>query len=320
VLWQRSLRDLAERDRLEESLEQETALRKSDLKYRVKAKELEEALQELQQAQAHLVQSEKMSSLGQLVAGIAHEINNPVSFISGNVKYLKQEIPGLLRVFELYQQHYPNPVAEIAEGAIDLEYFLQDLPKLLSSMQSGSERIQQIVLSLRNFSRLDEADMKQVDIHEGIDSALLILQSRLNAHNPAIQVLKDYGTLPLVECYPGQLNQVLMNLLVNGIDALDNSGGEQPQIHIRTETLEHQQIAIRIANNGAGIPEEVKLKLFDPFFTTKPVGQGTGMGLAISYQIVVEKHQGQLLCVSETEKGAEFVVQIPISQNPVISR
>ncbi len=217
---------------------------------------------------------------------------------------------------------YPHPALEIQakEEAIELEFLLEDLPKILSSMQMGAERICQIVLSLRNFSRLDESEMKLVDIHEGIDSTLLILQNRLkaNGENPAIEVIKEYGILPRVECYAGQMNQVFMNILSNAIDALeDKIRGEEypsPCIWIRTEVRVGNQVAICIADNGPGMMEAVRDKLFDPFFTTKPVGKGTGLGLSISYQIVIEKHGGQLRCISAPRQGAEFVIEIPIRQ------
>jgi two-component system, NtrC family, sensor kinase len=318
VLLKRAVESLRDRDRLEQSLKQEAILRQSETNYRIKAEELEQTLQALQQAQAHLIQSEKMSSLGQLVAGIAHEINNPISFIHGNIVHLKNHVQDLMALIKLYQQYYPTPCPEVQTQVVKLDaaFLLQDLPLILASIQSGSERIREIVLSLRNFSRLDESEMKFVNIHEGIDSALLILQNRLNVdrHRPEIQVLKEYGDLPTVECYAGQINQVLMSLLVNAIDAIDEVHPEFPQIQIRTQLLS-EQIAIHIIDNGSGISEAAQSKLFDPFFTTKPVGSGTGMGLAISYQIVVEKHQGQLLCHSQPGQGAEFVVKIPVCQS-----
>lgn len=277
-----------------------------------------------------------MSSLGQLVAGIAHEINNPVNFIHGNITHASNYAQDLLHLVELYQQHYPQPVAEIAEEieAIDLEFLCQDLPKLLASMKIGTDRIRQIVLSLRNFSRLDEAEMKAVDIHEGIDSTLLLLQHRLKAKpdHPEIQVIKEYSNLPLVDCYPGQLNQVFMNLLANAIDALEEGrlrgqGGQTsisaffpdqqsqtPTIRIRTE-IKDDVVLVCIADNGIGMTEDVRQKIFDPFFTTKPVGKGTGMGLSISYKIIVEKHQGKIKCISAPGQGTEFIVAIPQQQS-----
>lgn len=290
---------------------------------RAKAQALEQALRELQKTQTQMVQSEKMSSLGQLVAGVAHEINNPVNFIYGNLTHASSYTQDLLHLIKLYQQHYPNPVATIqAEAdAIDLDFLLDDLPKLLSSMKVGADRIQKIVLSLRNFSRMDEADVKQVDIHEGIDSTLMILQSRLKgkAGESGIAIVKHYGQLPTVECYPGQLNQVFMNLLVNAIDALEEPsvdiGDRQPTIHIQTERSTNQAIVIKIADNGCGMTQAQQKRLFDPFFTTKAVGKGTGLGLSISYQIVVEKHGGALTCFSAQGEGTEFCIEIPIERS-----
>ncbi|UKO97044.1 sensor histidine kinase [Nostoc sp. UHCC 0870] len=289
------------------------------------SQELKKSLQELQQTQAQLIQAEKMSSLGQLVAGIAHEINNPVNFISGNLKYVSEYTNDLMQLVKLYQKFHNNPDPEIQDyiGLIDLDFLLNDLPKILHSMQVGSKRITEIVLSLRNFSRLDEAEIKKVDIHEGIDSTLLILQSRLKEkpEHPKIEIIKNYGNLPLIECYPGQLNQVFMNIISNAIDALHmcinecSSTGKDAscrQIKITTELSAENCVAIRIADNGLGITEAVQERLFDPFFTTKPVGKGTGLGLSISYQIIVEKHKGKLSCSSEAGKGTEFSIEIPL--------
>ena len=292
------------------------------------AQEIELALKQLQAAQAQLVQSEKMSSLGQLVAGVAHEINNPVNFIHGNLTYASAYFHEVLGLLHLYQENYPNPTAAIQEEAeaINIEFISQDVPKLLSSMHRGTERIRSIVLSLRNFSRLDEAEMKIADLHEGIENTLLILQHQLKSKDkhPEIQVLKEYGDLPPVECYPGELNQVFLNILSNAIEAFEmmNDCSKEnllPAIAIRTSLLDSseeeqksQKIVIRIADNGPGMTEEVKARLFDPFFTTKPVGQGTGLGLSISYQIVVEHHHGVLTCSSALGQGAEFYIEIPI--------
>ncbi|MHC0066498.1 ATP-binding protein [Nostoc sp. UIC 10890] len=289
--------------------------------------ELQKALKELQSTQAQLIQTEKMSSLGQLVAGVAHEINNPVNFISGNITHASEYTQKLLELVSLYQKEFPNSGQKIQEKIedIDLEFMLDDLPKILSSMKMGSKRIQQIVLSLRTFSHLDEADMKEVDIHEGIDSTLLILQNRLKAkpEHPKIEIIKEYGQLPLVECYAGQLNQVFMNVINNAIDALDicNFQSYQQEIEsnpskiiISTKLVSNNRVVVRIADNGPGMSQEVKKKLFDPFFTTKPVGQGTGLGLSISYQIVVQKHSGILRCESELGKGSEFWIEIPLHQ------
>jgi PAS domain S-box-containing protein len=317
----------------------EVALRQSEAQLREQATELEQALHQLKQAQAQLVQSEKMSSLGMMVAGIAHEINNPVSFVYGNLAPAGEYIQELLEVVNLYRQHYPVPVPAIQEytETIDLDFLIVDLPDLLASMKVGAERIRDIVLSLRTFSRLDQAEMKRVNIHEGLDTTLLILQHRLKEKpgRPAIEVIKKYGTLPPVECYSGQLNQVFMNILVNAIDALESKSvsSEQlesenltphplPCIQICTEMVDSlelipnsKSVSIRISDNGPGMTERVQHLLFDPFFTTKPVGKGTGLGLSISYQIVVAKHGGQLECVSAPGQGTEFIIQIPIFQS-----
>ena len=379
--------EVAERKRVAESLQRSEAL------LRAQAQKLEKALHELQRTQAHLVQTEKMSSLGQMVAGVAHEINNPVNFIYGNLIHAKDYTQELLRLVQVYQQQYPNPTRVIQEEieTIELEFLREDLPKLLNSMQVGAERIQEIVKSLRNFSRLDESEMKEVDIHEGIDSTLMILKNRLKVpllgqggEQLEIVVIKEYGDLPLVECYPGELNQVFMNILVNAIDAIasrllagaasaianandaleelnvkrlkvvrdrellatlgasafpEGVGSQElkvegledniqsanlqpatPWIQIRTEVVEEDWVAIRIADNGIGITEELSSKMFDPFFTTKLVGQGTGLGLSISYQIVVERHGGKLECISKPEQGAEFIIKIPRRQSGLIQR
>ncbi|MBO0351280.1 HAMP domain-containing histidine kinase [Phormidium pseudopriestleyi FRX01] len=344
------------------------------LEAQAQAQQLQFALEELQQTQTQLIQSEKMSGLGQMVAGIAHEVNNPVNFIHGNLEYAHEYSDALLSLIDLYQQHYPEPEAPIVERieAIELDFIRSDFPSLLSSMLLGTERIHEIVQSLRNFSRLDEAQMKPVDIHEGIDSTLLILQHRLKSTSGAfsIEIVKEYNELPQIECYASSLNQVFMNILSNAIDAVEERADQVGKIEISTEVIKgdwkqaianrglerqnleqvkdlsagdrhqalksclcitlHQPsevcaampgtihrpsfVIIRIRDNGYGIPENLQKQLFDPFFTTKPVGKGTGLGLSISYQIVVEKHGGQLLCLSAPSEGTEFAIIIPLKQ------
>ena len=289
------------------------------------ARQLSEALQNLKHAQSQLIQSEKMSSLGQMVAGIAHEINNPVNFITGNLSHASTYVQDLLRLLELYRAHTLAVADEIREweDTIDIDFLTEDLPNLFSSMKIGADRIRQIVLSLRNFSRLDEAEMKPVHIHDGIDNTLMILQSRLRATpgQSAIHVTTDYADLPKVTCYAGELNQVFMNVLGNAIDALEGMREEGavcnaiacslPQIQIQTE-LQEDWVLIRIRDNGPGMTEAIKFHSFDPFFTTKPIGKGTGLGLSISYQIVVERHKGKFECVSAPGEGAEFQIYIPL--------
>ncbi len=298
-------------------------------KVQERTQKLEQTLNQLQSTQAQLIQREKMSSLGQLVAGIAHEINNPVNFIHGNIEYTKDYLQDLLKLVEVYQKEYPNPTEVIEEEIenIDLEFLQEDLPNILNSMETGSERIREIVKSLRTFSRLDEAEYKKIDLHENIESTLMIIQNRLKAkpNRCEIKVVKDYGKLPLVECYAGQLNQVFMNLFINAIDALEekivkniekinDKEFTNPLISVSTESLNSQRIAIHIADNGLGMTEEIRQKMFNPFYTTKPVGKGTGLGLAISYQVVVDRHHGELMCFSTPGKGTEFIIQIPIKQ------
>ncbi|MGC9504778.1 GAF domain-containing protein [Baaleninema sp.] len=285
-----------------------------------KAQQLERALEELKQTQTQLIQSEKMSSLGQLVAGVAHEINNPVNFIYGNLMHTTEYTEELIDLLQLYQEHYPQPVPEILDRAeeIDLEFLVEDLPHMLGSMKLGAERIRQIVLSLRNFSRLDQSDLKPVNLHDGIEGTLTILHHRLKAkaNRPEIQVVKRYGDLPPVECYAGQLNQVFMNLLSNAIEAFDGFDESKGKrcIEIQTEALEGNWVRVTIRDNGCGIPEKVRSRIFDPFFTTKPVGIGTGLGLSIGYQIVVDKHHGRFECESQAGVGTEFRLEIPVVQ------
>ncbi|WP_445246732.1 PAS domain S-box protein [Microcoleus sp. OTE_8_concoct_300] len=307
-----------------QSKQAEEALHKSEAQSREQAAQLAAALEELKATHSQLVQSEKMSSLGLLIAGVAHEINNPVSFIHGNLAHLKNYTQDLFHHLELYEHHYPNPVEEIQQEREDndLDFLAEDLPRIVSSMSVGVDRICQIVQSLRNFSRHDDTQMKPVNLHEGIDSTLLILNHRLkgNGEKPQIQIVKEYGNLPLVECFAGPINQVFMNILSNAIDALEDAkskqtGLEMPespsQIMICTEVV-GKFVEIKIADNGPGITEEVKQRIFDTFFTTKPIGKGTGMGLSISYQIIVERHKGELSCNSELGKGTEFTIRLPL--------
>ncbi|OKH39580.1 hypothetical protein NIES2101_35415 [Calothrix sp. HK-06] len=300
----------------------EAELRTSEQRYRESARvaqkqatRLKRAMQKIADTQAQLIQNEKMSSLGQLVAGVAHEINNPVSFIYGNISHIHEYTQDLLKLVLLYKQHYPKPSSCINKvlQAIDLDFIQEDLPKILSSMIKGADRIRQIVLSLRNFSRLDEASLKAVDIHEGIDSTLLILQSRLNSlsNAPKIEIVKQYGTIGKIECYAGQLNQVFMNILNNAIDAIHNLDSHQTgKIVINTNIDEQNQVVINIIDNGCGMSEETRRRIYDPFFTTKPVGSGNGLGMAVSYKII-EKHGGKLECSSIVGEGTKFTILLP---------
>lgn len=298
--------------------------------------QLNQAIQQLKHTQSQLIHSEKMSSMGRLVAGVAHEINNPVSFIHGNLPHIESYVQELLNYLSLYQQHYPQPVPEIQQfaEANDISFLVADFPKILSSMKVGTERIYQIVLLLRHFSLLDESEKKYVNIHEGIDRTLLILHHRLKAtaNRDGIEVIKEYGNIPAIECFARQLNQVFLNILSNAIDALDISQHSardieqlpQPRITIRTEVIGTKngenkveqsigdRVRISIADNGIGIPEHIQQRIFEPFFTTKPIGKGMGLGLSISYQIVVEKHGGSLQCWSQPGQGAEFLIEIPV--------
>ena len=304
-------------------------LEESQIALEKRGEELESALTNLKTLQVKLVESEKMSALGVMVAGIAHEINNPVNFIYGNLDHAYAYLQDLLGLIQLYQQYYPQPVREIEEEIeeIELDYVEEDAQKLFESMNMGAERIHQIVESLRTFSRLDEAEFKLVNIHEGIDSTLVILNNRFqsNPENPqGIKLIQEYGQLPLIQCYPGQLNQVFLNIIVNAIDALEEGvkhrqmlemdGYPVPTIRVCTELVHQDWVTIVIGDNGDGIDHQVLQKIFDPFFTTKDVGKGTGLGLSISYQIIVELHGGKLECHSKPKIGTEFMIQIPVLQ------
>jgi len=300
------------------------SLRQSEARYRKIAEQLELTLEELTHTQMMLVQQEKMSSLGQLVAGIAHEINNPVGFIHGNLDFVCQYIEDLLEVVDMQQQVMIMNDLTLPDKITpkDLDFIRKDLPNTIRSMKIGTDRIKKIVLSLRNFARLDEAEMKRVDIHEGIDSSLLILQHRLrhNEKYPEIFVNKRYSKLPEVECYPAKLNEVFFNILNNAIDALERHVSDQrqlPEITITTSQTESGWVQIEITDNGCGMSEDIQKNIFDPFFTTKPVGQGTGLGLSVSYQII-EEHGGILWCNSKLEQGTTFTIQIPTRQQQVM--
>jgi len=328
------LRDISDQKRAE------AQMRQSEAQLKAQKTQLTETLNELKRTQATLIQNEKMIGLGQLVAGIAHEINNPIGFIYGNLSYVSSYTSDLLKLVKMYQEALPNSTTDIQQVIedIDLEFLDEDLPKLIGSINAGAERISKIVLSLQNFSRLGEAELKRVDLHEGIESTLMILQHRLkgNSNRPAIAVVKEFGSLPLVECYAGKINQVFMNILSNAIDSLesrfandaieksfviDNSSllestklltNDNPTITIHTELVDTQLVAIAITDNGQGMTEAVRKRVFDPFFTTKEVGSGTGLGMSISYQVVVEQHRGEIRCESATGEGAKFTVAIPI--------
>ncbi|MEH2355119.1 hybrid sensor histidine kinase/response regulator [Nostoc sp.] len=332
-------------------IENQINLRLLQVKLQEKNFLLQQALDNLKASQVQQIQNEKMVALGQLVAGLAHEINNPISFIYGNLQYAGQYVEDLVNIIEVYQQEYPKPTPKIQQIAkdVDLNFIIKDLQNLIGAMYRGSDRIREIVLALQHFSRHDEAEIKRVNIHEDIENTLVMLQHRLReaADRPAIVVVKDYGNLPLVTCYASELNQVFMHLLNNAIDAIEEGVGsgelgphsgdrEQwgvtnqsstpysllptPQIRIQTEVTGLNLVKIAIADNGLGIEESLRSRLFDPFFTTKPVGKGSGLGLSISYQIIVQKHGGNISCNSSVGKGAEFAIEIPIEQPDISSQ
>ncbi|HBE19524.1 MAG TPA: hybrid sensor histidine kinase/response regulator [Cyanobacteria bacterium UBA11149] len=302
-------------------VENQLRLKAQENQLRENSKQLELTVKELQATQAQLIQTEKMLSLGQMVAGVAHEINNPINFISGNIGYARQYFQDLMRLVELYQQTYPNPTPEIQDLSeeIELDFLGKDWFDLTNSMEVGAKRIEKIVASLRLFSRLDESPLKAVDLNESIEIALFFLQHRLKpiGNKCQIKIIKNYGKLPKITCYASQLNQVFSHLINNAIDALEEKGGEIPTLTISTE-LKHQDnhenlayAVIKISDNGLGMSEDILAQIFDPFFSTKPVGSGTGLGLSICHQIVVEKHKGKISCVSIPGQGTEFIAEIP---------
>ncbi|BAY65488.1 two-component hybrid sensor and regulator [Calothrix brevissima NIES-22] len=288
--------------------------------------QLTKSVQDLQQTQLQLVQSEKMSTLGQLVAGIGHEINNPVGFLSGNCSHITQYMNDLLRLINLYQEKLPDPDPDIDDlvEEIDLDYITEDLPQLLASMTQGINRLKEMSLSLRTFARSDISSKTDYQIHEGINSTLMLLQHRLkgNGDRSAIKVVKQYSELPPIACYPGQLNQVFMNIIANAIDAFEESHDRQHALQTTTEPQtitvttsvdpQTETVTISIQDNGPGMLPEVLARIFEPSFTTKPVGKGTGLGLAISYQIIVSKHNGQINCLSHPGQGTSFIITLPI--------
>jgi len=291
---------------------------RAGLRSRQLTQQLSQALRQLQQTQAQLVQTEKMASLWQLVAGLAHELNNPVTFIYSNLSYAERYTQDLIELLNLYQGITPNPPPDVIDKieTVDLNFLIDDLPKVLSSMRRGTQRIQKMVLSLQEFSRQNRSGLQSVDINQELDNTLLMLHYRLRSNQPElnIEVVKDYGNLPLVQCYACQLNQVFLNILNNAIDAIRDQPSTMPaRISLRTEQFDNKRVRIRIANNGSYIPSEVKARIFDPFFTTKPIGMGTGLGLAISYQIIVGQHKGSLQCFSEPGKDTEFQIELPTS-------
>ncbi|NJN73148.1 MAG: GHKL domain-containing protein [Limnothrix sp. RL_2_0] len=314
---------LASYEVLEKEIQQrkevEIALRDSEAKERQKADELATAITKLQETQIQLIQTEKMSSLGQMVAGLAHEINNPVNYIHNNLLYAKQYLIDLLKLVHAYQQDFPDGTEKINQllEETEFDFIEKDAEKLFKSVSHGSDRIRELVVSLQNFSRLDQSAKKLVKLHEGIDSTLLILKNRLerldNSGLNGIKIIKNYNAIPAITCYASQLNQVFMNLLSNAIDALSKKN--EAVITISTQSLEQDGVRITIEDNGSGIKQEIGDRLFDPFFTTKEVGQGTGLGLSISYKIIVEQHKGKLYYDSVIGKGTKFIIEIPYNVN-----
>ncbi|MBD2204187.1 HAMP domain-containing protein [Calothrix sp. FACHB-1219] len=302
------------RQTLEERVEERTLeLVQKNQELEIKTEQLHAALQNLKMAESQLIQTEKMSSLGNLVAGIAHEINNPINFIYANISYIENYTQDLFNLIKQYQQRYSDPEIQRYADRIELDYLIQDLPKLIASMDTGATRIKDIISSLRNFSRHDEAEIKKVNLHEGIDSTLVLLQHRLNPHHnfPVIQVIKEYDNLPLVECYSRQINQVFMHVLVNAIDALElHQERVDKKIIIQTKNNQDKTVTIKIIDNGIGIDNKNISQIFDPFFTTKSVGKGTGLGLSVCYQII-QNHQGNIQVISQFKKETQVIIQLP---------
>ncbi|NEZ56419.1 HAMP domain-containing protein [Leptolyngbyaceae cyanobacterium CCMR0081] len=294
--------------------ELEVAAQTLESRVQQRTTKLSNTLKELKATQTQLIQTEKMSSLGQMIAGIAHEINNPISFVQGNIEPLKEYFEDLLELIKTYQTEYPEPSLAILQKLeeIDFDFLLEDLDKLLGSMNVGTERVHEIVQSLRNFSRLDEATVKDVNIHEGIDSTLLILNHRIKHE---VTVVKKYGELPLVRCYPAQLNQVFTNVIVNALDAMFEANCDRKKLKIITRRVDNKHVQIIICDRGPGIPREIRRKIFDPFFTTKPVGKGTGLGLGICFRII-QQHHGKIRVRSKVGKGTEFLITLPIDVLP----
>lgn len=305
--------------RYNEQLKQEIEQRKlAEEKAEEKAIELEKNLEELKRTKSQLVQAEKMSGLGQVVAGVAHEINNPISFIYGNLSYARQYFQDVITLLEAYRQNYHPPSQEIKqlEAEIELEFLVMDWKKMINSMETGASRIRDIVSSLKNFSSLGKSGIKFANIEQGIEDTLLVLQHRFkrDKNHPEIQIIKNYGNIPEVNCYINQINQVFVNLISNAIDSFEEHKTKNPVIEINTEVISENRIRIRIGDNGCGMPEEIKDKIFQPFFTTKPVGKGTGLGLSTTYQIITETHAGQIYCQSAPGEGTEFIIEIPIKK------
>ena len=305
---------------IEARIQVETALRDSEGSEREKARDLTETLQQLKDAQSQLVQSEKMTALGKMIGGIAHEINNPITFIYGNVEYGMQYARDLLDLIELYQLSYPEPVPAIADRIeyLDLEFIEKDLMQLLESMKKGADRIRKIVLSLRSFSHLDEDGRKSIDLNSGIQNTLTLLSSSLSPllARHEIEVIEKLNKIPAVNCYPAKVNQAILNLLENAIDAVMERRKYEPdclgKVEVETKCAPNNKVAIVIQDNGLGIPDEIKSKIFDPFFTTKPIGQGAGLGLTTAYQIIVQEHQGELECISDPTVGTCFKICLPL--------